>query len=77
MELRLKRKLRSAIWEGEVCKICDRDQRLAWYVEDDLWEEIVPARFKAWVMCLECFLKFADNKGVIISLDDIKMAGIA
>ena len=54
-------------WEGETCKICGRDQRLAWSVKDKIWKSVMgDTEFFERIVCLECFLKEAYKKRVDI-----------
>jgi len=61
-------------WDGEVCKCCDREQRLAWLVQDYLWAEVIDGRFN--VVCLECFVAIAEKKNIKVTLGDIWFQGI-
>lgn len=62
-------------WEGEICKHCKRAQHLAWGVSDDLWNKVVASKYN--VLCLECFLEMAEDKGTKVLISDIKFYGIA
>lgn len=62
-------------FSGEICKVCGREQRIAWSIRDDLWERIVPPRFQNRVVCLECFLGFADEKGINVTANDFLFFG--
>lgn len=64
-------------WEGEHCKCCTREQRLAWYTTDWLWERVVPSYDQKCVLCLECFLRMADDRNVMVKLGDIWFQGLA
>jgi len=64
-------------WRGETCKTCGRDQRLAWWVEDKLWGKVIPIDKQTKVTCLECFLKYAEEKEIYPKLSDIHLEGIA
>ena len=55
-------------WDGETCKLCIRDQRLAWAVSDELWEKVVGDYNKT--VCLECFLELADKINYEIKMED-------
>ena len=59
------------IWEGETCKCCTREQRLAWLVSNDLWNKVVIDYYYNLTLCLECFLRMAEDRGVVITLGDI------
>ena len=62
-------------WNGEICKLCKREQRIAWSVKDSLWNRIVDEKYRNKVLCLECFLKIADKKGINISKKDFIFLG--
>lgn len=62
-------------WEGEVCKKCKYDQRLAWCIEDDKWTAVVSTKYRNRVLCLECFLALADKKGIEIKVNDFLFFG--
>lgn len=51
-----------AAWNGETCKRCGRDQRLAWGVKDAIWDRAVPEKWRNKVLCLECFLELMDRE---------------
>lgn len=58
-------------WEYETCKLCTREQRLAWSVNDELWKTVVIDYYQTKVLCLECFLRMADDRGVVVMKDRI------
>lgn len=64
-------------WDGEHCDCCTREQRLAWSVSDKLWMRIAPTYYLGHVLCLECFLRFADIAGVAVKRSQIRIHGIA
>lgn len=50
-------------WDGEHCKRCKRKQRIAWAVDDNVWNQIVlDSDLRKKVLCLECFLELAADK---------------
>lgn len=63
-------------WNGETCKFCGRDQHLAWGVSDDLWHKVVLSDYIDKVLCLECFLEMAYNRGIRVSLGAISFYGV-
>jgi hypothetical protein len=63
-------------WKYETCKCCTREQRLAWYVKDEIWDKVVIPYYKKLTLCLECFLRMADDRGEIIYENDIEYLGI-
>lgn len=46
------------------CKVCGQADGFDFHVPDDIWEKIVPARFRNRVVCLRCFDRFARERGV-------------
>jgi len=63
-------------WEYETCACCTREQRLSWGVHNSLWERVVIEYYKNKVLCLECFLRIADDKNIHIDIDDITFYGL-
>jgi len=51
-------------WEGETCACCTREQRLVWSISDDTWNMVVADYYKNKTLCLECFLRQADDRGL-------------
>jgi len=60
-------------WRYEHCKICGREQRLAWSVKDEVWKKVMGNWNR--VACLECFLKKADEKKINITKTDFNFLG--
>lgn len=60
-------------WRGETCKLCHREQRLAWSVTNKLWNKVTDESEVTW--CLECFLKRAEIKGVVVKKRDFRYFG--
>ena len=58
-------------WDGETCKLCQREQRLAWSVKDEIWKKVVSKKYQKKVICFECFLKLADEKNIKINTEDL------
>jgi hypothetical protein len=59
-------------WEFQVCKHCGREQRLDYQVvDDDVWEKVA-GLYKNRVLCVECFLKLADDKKIELKKEDIR-----
>lgn len=63
-------------WEGETCKLCTREQRLAWLVSDKIWGSVVIHWYKEQVLCLECFLRMADDRRINVKVEDIIISGV-
>lgn len=63
-------------WPGETCDCCTREQRLAWSVSDNLWMRVVIAYYYKSVLCLECFLRMAENRGITIDKSDIEFYAV-
>lgn len=49
-------------WPGEVCKRCDRPNRIGFSVADEVWQEVVRGRWN--VLCPQCFDDEASEAGV-------------
>ena len=65
-------------WDGEYCKCCTREQRLAWATTDYLWNEVVTEYYRVGrVLCLECFLKMAEDRNIRVNLGDVWFQGLA
>lgn len=62
------------IWHYETCDICDRQQRLAWSVVDETWLRVMGSDHNK-VVCLECFLRIADQKYIRIRKEDFTFLG--
>ena len=63
-------------WWHETCKCCTREQRIAWFVSSGLWDAVVIDYFKSKVLCLECFLRMADDNSVGVEWNDIVVYGL-
>jgi hypothetical protein len=50
---------------------------LAWSISDELWQQVVIDYYQKATLCLECFLRMADDMGILITVEDIKVKGIA
>ena len=61
-------------WLYETCKNCGREQRLSWSVNQDTWKLICGKSTKT--LCLECFLKRADEKKIYIDILHIHFYGV-
>ena len=63
-------------WIFETCDCCTREQRVAWSISDGLWTKVVIKHYRNKVLCLECFLRMADDRQVRIKLQDIQFVGV-
>jgi len=66
-------------WEYETCHLCTREQRLAWVTDDVKWKSVMlsmPSHIQNSPVCLECFLKIADDENIKINIDDVQFEGI-
>lgn len=63
-------------WRYETCKCCTREQRIAWLVSDVLWGKVVISYYHKLTLCLECFLRMADDRDVTINKDDVIILGL-
>lgn len=61
------------LWDGEHCQICGCSYRLAWDVPDKVWQAISQGQFN--LACIECFLKRAEDLGIIVSQQEIRICG--
>lgn len=59
------------------CKVCGCRDKFNFHVPDDLWERVVPPRYRNRVVCLACFDDFAKRRGVAYatSLETVYFAG--
>lgn len=59
------------------CKVCGCRDKFNFYVPDELWEKVVPPRYRNRVVCLACFDDFAKQRGVdyATSLKTLYFAG--
>ncbi len=48
----------------EVCKLCYHVNGVGFLVPDDVWRAIVPRHVQREVVCLPCFTRLGDEKGV-------------
>lgn len=48
----------------EICKICFHPNRVGFSVPEEVWKSIVPEQFGELVVCLDCFTRLGDEKGV-------------
>lgn len=48
----------------EVCRVCDHPNRVRFSVSDAVWEAVVPEKLRAHTLCLNCFVRLADEKVV-------------
>lgn len=60
-------------WKYEKCRLCKREQRIAWSVKDNVWNDVM-GDLKITV-CLECFLKMADTGNTEIKKEDFMFLG--
>jgi hypothetical protein len=53
------------IQEGRVtCKCCLRRKRFEYHVKDLDWNVAIPKELALYDLCIECFLRFCDIKGI-------------
>ncbi|HWP56458.1 MAG TPA: hypothetical protein VNL14_01075 [Candidatus Acidoferrales bacterium] len=48
----------------QTCSVCRCVDKFNFHVPNDLWHQVVPARYRNRVVCLECFDEFASKKNV-------------
>jgi hypothetical protein len=46
----------------ELCKICYHPNPVGFTVPGEIWEEVVPEKFRTEIVCLSCFIRLADEK---------------
>lgn len=47
------------------CQICGKENiKFDYKVKDELWDRIIPEKYKKGVICLECLEKICNKKGV-------------
>ena len=56
-------------WKYEVCGICKREQRIAWAINNEIWFKVMGEN--KLVVCLECFLKKAEERKIKVKVDDL------
>ena len=63
--------------QRQTCKACRCADKFNYHVPDSLWAEIVPEQLQQGAVCLECFDKFASEKGkrYADALDTVYFAG--
>ncbi|MGH7930582.1 MAG: hypothetical protein ACREQV_22660 [Candidatus Binatia bacterium] len=63
--------------QRQTCKICECSDKFDFHVSDDLWEKVVPARYRKNVVCLDCFDDLAFHKKIDYagSIDVLHFAG--
>jgi len=63
-------------WEYETCALCTREQRLVWTVDNVLWNRVVIDYYHKQIICLECFLRMAEDRYVSISIDNLHITEV-
>jgi len=63
-------------WEFETCACCTREQRLVWLVDNELWNRVVIKHYQRSILCLECFLRMADDGGIKVTFDNVNFRGV-
>ena len=48
----------------EACKLCYHVNAVGFRVPDEVWRLIVPEQFQNSIVCLSCFTRLGDEKGV-------------
>jgi hypothetical protein len=46
------------------CKVCRYEDKFDFKVPDEIWNDVVPAKYQHKVVCLKCFDRFAFRRGV-------------
>lgn len=48
----------------EICKLCYHVNPIGFRVPDRTWAAIVPEHVRSRVVCLSCFIRLADERGI-------------
>ena len=48
----------------EICALCYEVSRVGFWVPDGMWQAVAPAGHKEDTICLRCFTRIADEKGL-------------
>ncbi|QDV90618.1 hypothetical protein RAS2_16980 [Phycisphaerae bacterium RAS2] len=48
----------------EICKLCYHVNPVGFNVPNDVWLAVVPDHVKSSVVCLSCFTRLGDEKGI-------------
>jgi len=59
-------------WEYESCQKCGSCFRIAWKVRDDIWQTVT-GKNNGGSYCVDCFIKLAETKDIVIKKSDIKL----
>jgi hypothetical protein len=46
------------------CKACGNEDKFDFKVPNDVWANVVPAHLRNRVVCLQCFDRFASERGI-------------
>lgn len=46
----------------EICKACNQISAVGFSVPDEMWEVAVPSHLRNGVLCIACFVRFADEQ---------------
>lgn len=55
---------RDILEHNQKCKVCGQSDHFDFHVSDDIWEAVVPVRYRTRVVCLKCFDRFARLAGI-------------
>jgi hypothetical protein len=47
-----------------ICKVCRYEDKFDFKVPDEIWNKVVPDKYRRRVVCLKCFDQFAFTRGV-------------
>ena len=48
----------------EICALCHEVSRIGYHVPNDVWDTAVHTHWRNDIICLQCFTRVADEKGV-------------
>jgi len=65
--------LESYKWEYESCERCGSAFRVIWSVDDKTWAKVMSRDDGGGCVCVDCFVKIAESKGVVIEPKNVKL----
>ena len=48
----------------EICCLCHEVSRVGFWVPDEIWRAAIHSQYQNSIICLRCFTRHADEKGV-------------
>lgn len=64
-------------FKRQKCSVCGCHEKFNFHVPDEIWEKVIPKKYRNRVICLSCFDNFAREKDVDYSesITDLIFAG--